>query len=114
MASLHPPNSPPVPAQKPPPIPTSRAPAIPKTRTRSQPDPLSIRNNEKWLQIPVDYGSSTLTDFRGLMQKQRSLLTDHTTEVNADDDNLFSRFVTAHFVTASCIAITGILPFTQI
>eukprot|EP01084_Bolivina_argentea_P283579 485721_1 len=53
----------------------------------------TLRMKEKYLKIPVDYNSSSLTDFRGLMAKQRSLLSDDSNDTNTINDNtLFSRF----------------------
>ena len=55
-------------------------------------DAAAGRPNEKWLKIPVDYASASLTDFRGLMAKQRSLLSDGKNDINyPNDSGIFSR-----------------------
>ena len=56
---------------------------------RSMESRASWKNKEKWLKIPVDIDASSLSDFRGLMAKQRSLLSDNPNDINTLNDNTF-------------------------
>eukprot|EP01083_Nonionella_stella_P207108 752677_1 len=50
-----------------------------------------LKLNERWLKIPVDYNSQSLTDFKGLISKQRSLLSE-SPNVTLNDNTFFSKF----------------------